>query len=234
MLRIYVVLTLFLILLQDKLNYEKIFGSDYTNALDYFVDKKELIGQKFETFRVDKELLIPIIFPERIRYSIIRDMIETSAVELVYVEYGSDYIDFSIGDFQLKPSFASKIETSVLNSALLKQKYSHLVTYNKNGIYEVRKERVERLKSLEFQLIYIAAFYDILIQKFDLSGKSALEKIAFLSTSFNYGFMGAKGEIEAHVSDRYFPFGSKYKGKQYSYSDVSIDFYLNHYHSIFK
>jgi hypothetical protein len=215
-------------------NYQKIFGDDYTDGLNYFTKNKLTIENQFVKYHVDKKVLIPILFPERVRFSMMRDILETSAVEVVYIEYGSDFVDFSIGDFQLKPSFASKIEMAVNDNAGLRKKYAVLVKYKKTDIKEIREERVERLKSLEFQLIYISAFYDIVIQKFNLSEKTQIEKIAFFATAYNYGFLSNMAEIEAHMDDKYFPYGSKYKGKQYAYSDVSVDFYHKHYSDIFN
>jgi hypothetical protein len=223
-----------LLLLQNPLNdFQKIFGDDYTDALNYFAKNKPVIEEKFNNLDVDIELLAPVIFPERVRFSMIRDLIETIAVEDVYIEYGPDYVDFSIGDFQLKPTFAAKIEKALIDSAAMREKYSILLKYKETEIKKIRKERVERLKSQEFQLIYIAAFYDIVMQKFDLLEKTTEEKVAFISTAYNYGFLSNQAEIEKHISDRYFPFGSKYKGKQYAYSDVAVYFYRNHFHSIF-
>jgi hypothetical protein len=214
-------------------DYQKIFGVDYIDALNYFAKNKPVIEEKFNSYGTDKQLIVPVIFPERVRFSMIRDLIETIAVEDVYIEYGPDYVDFSIGDFQLKPTFASKIEKALLDSASMREKYSVLLKFKETELKKIRKERVERLKSKEFQLIYIAAFYDIVIHRFDLSKKTQDEKVEFIATAYNYGFLSNQTEIEEHISDRYFPFGSKYKGKQYAYSDVAVYFFRNHYRSIF-
>jgi hypothetical protein len=215
-------------------NYMEIFGNDYIDGLNYFIKNKLTIENQFTKYHVDQDVLIPIIFPERVRFSMMRDILETSAVELVYIEYGPDYVDFSIGDFQLKPSFASKIEKTLIESAETKEKYAIILKYKSSKPEGIRKERVEKLKSLEFQLTYISAFYDIVNRKFNLSEKTQVEKIAFIATAYNYGYLSDKAEIEKHADDKYFPYGSKYKGKQYAYSDVAVDFYINHYHDIFK
>jgi hypothetical protein len=227
-------LFIFLLTLSSPVDdYQKIFGDDYINALNYTVKHKSIIQENFNKYGVDVELLAPVIFPERIRYSMIRDLIETIAVEKVYIEYGDDYVDFSIGDFQIKPSFASKIERVLVDSARMREKYSILLKYKETDLKKIRKERVDRLKSLEFQLTYISAFLDIVIQKYDLSGKTTEEQIAFIATAYNYGFESDRSEIEAHIKDTYFPFGSKYKGKQYAYADVAVYFHAKHFHSIF-
>ena len=216
------------------IDYQKIFGDDYTNALNYLKKNKLEIQSQLNKQAVDKEMIIPVIFPERIRYSIVSDLIETAAVELVYIEYGSDYVDFSIGDFQIKPSFAEMVEMEIVKSADLREKYRNLISYSKTALSDIRKERVQKLKSLEYQMIYIAAFYDMVMLKFNLNEKSKTGKIEFLAAAYNHGFADGESEIEKCIGNKFFPFGAKYGGKQFAYTDIAVDFYLNHYQSVFK
>jgi len=227
---------LILLLLQFNSNpdYQKVFGSDYSNALEYFKKNRSTITKHLKYHSVKKELIIPVIFPERIRYSMVRNFLETAAVEIIYIDLGSDYVDFSIGDFQIKPSFSEKVEKFIAQSNQLKRKYKLLTDFGKKKNSQKRKERVRRLKSLNYQLIYIAAFYDIVNLKFKLENKSDIEKIKFLAAAYNHGFENDKLSIEKHINEKYFPYGTKYRGKQYAYSAVAVDFYLNHYNSIFK
>ena len=65
---------------------------------------------KFEEERLSKDIVkmqekTAIFFPELIRYSFIRDLLETTALEYLYIENGKNYADFSIGRMQMKPSF---------------------------------------------------------------------------------------------------------------------------------
>jgi len=210
-------------------DYAKIFGDDYQDAIQYFKDNRKAINLGLKQFNTPNDLIIPVLFPERIRYSLIRDLIETVSVELVYIDFGSDYVDFSIGDFQLKPSFVEEVEKNIMETALLNTKYYKFLKYGNQEIKTQREVRVRRLKSLSFQLIYISAFYDIVNQKFNLNDKSKEERIRFLATCYNYGFETTKLNIEKHIGDKYFPYGTFYKGKQYAYSDVSLYFYENDY-----
>ena len=58
--------------------------------------------------------LAAILFPELIRYSVYKDFFETQALELLYIDYGKKTADFSIGRFQMKPSFAEAVEAYIL------------------------------------------------------------------------------------------------------------------------
>lgn len=215
-------------------DFQTIFGRDYTNALNYFEKRQWIITAHFNYLSVNQELLVPVIFPERIRYSMVKDFLETAAVELIYIDLGPDYVDFSIGDFQIKPSFAEEVEKQIASSSELAKKYELLIHFGKKKAAAIRKERVRRLKLLNYQLIYLAAFYDIVNQKFTLAYKTNTEQIKFLAAAYNHGFDCEKSTIESCIDDKYFPYGTKYKGEQYSYSAVAVDFHLNHYKSIFK
>ncbi|MCF6366169.1 MAG: hypothetical protein L3J35_08205 [Bacteroidales bacterium] len=207
--------------------YYEIFKEDYTEALNYFDKNMPLLNLTFNKHNIDKEIIIPVIFPERIRYSIIKNYLETKALEVIYVEYGSKYVDFSIGDFQLKPSFAEKIEHEITKNDKLKTKYSFL-PINKLTKKEEREERVIRLTKISYQIHYISAFYDIITNRFDLSKKSKVEKIKFIASAYNFGFDKSKKEIQNHINAKFFPYGTKYPGNQYSYTNVAVDYYKNY------
>jgi hypothetical protein len=86
-------------------NYYEIFGADY----EYAVNKIEENSWWADTLvknNIDPQFALSVIFPELIRYSSISDFIEVKALEVLYVQYGKDYSDFSIGLFQMKPEFA--------------------------------------------------------------------------------------------------------------------------------
>ncbi len=213
--------------------YFKIFGNDYKDALSYFKSNKILINKILKNNNIDSEIVIPVLFPERIRFSIVKNYFETAFLEAIYTRHGSDYVDFSIGDFQMKPSFIEKLENRISENVVLNKKYSKLLI-EKDTKKEERKERIKRLKATNYQLLYISLFYDIVNMKFDTGSKSKSEKIIFFAAAYNHGFETSKKEIEKYIKVKYFPYGTSYPGEQYSYCDVSADFYKNYYFKIFK
>lgn len=56
---------------------------------------------------------LAIVSPELIRWTAFKDFFETTALELLYVKKGKTYADFSIGHFQIKPSFVEQLEAYV-------------------------------------------------------------------------------------------------------------------------
>ena len=232
-----------IILLSEPVNYEKVFHSEYDNAVSFIEQNHKVFNKVLKTNadnqpKVDqplaeKNMMISIIFPELIRYSLFRDFFETKALELGYVEYGSNMVDFSIGRFQMKPSFVETLEEKVKRSDKLMNKYYKITVFNDITITGIRRERVERLGSLTWQLIYLECFYDITSERFkDVKWQDDIEKLKFFATAYNYNFCAPKEDIEKWINARTFPYGAHYKGTQYAYSDVSVYFFKNYLHKV--
>ena len=218
---------------QEKGKYASIFDGDYNNAIKYMTENKLLQTKILADNGIKPEILLPVIFPERIRYSIVKDYFETEILEVVYVRYGAEYADFSIGDFQIKASFAEIIEAQIDESQELSKKYSLLIIKAPDE-KEERRVRTYRLQNTAYQLYYLSAFYDIVNSRFDLTGKTVKEKIQFISSAYNHGFTDTKKEIERYSGLKFFPYGDKYPGEQYSYSDVALDFYIFYFADIYR
>lgn len=214
-------------------NYPNIFGNDYKNAIKFFKVNKDVIERTLNTFNIDIKIATSVVFPERIRYSIVKDFFETAFLEVFYVENGSSQVDFSIGHFQMKPSFAEKVEFFVKFNQRLSFKYNVLINYKQKDIKLIRKKRIDRLKNLNYQLIYISAFYDIVKTVFFIDNMNEKLKIKFFATAYNYGFDKTQNNLIKNINKKYFPYGSSYPGKQYSYSNISYYFYYNEFCAIF-
>jgi hypothetical protein len=213
-------------------NYAQIFGNDYQRAVNFIKVNKKYFDSQLNTSQADKVLLVSILFPERIRYSILSDYIETEVNEMLYTQFGSAYVDFSIGYFQMKPSFVENMEKYIsqnrFNENILP--YFH---YSSKKETEIRKERVKRLKSFNWQLKYAEAFYLIINYKYNTENMSNEERIEFFASAYNSGFNKTKEQIIKNIDNEYFPYGTSYPAKQYSYSKVVSFFYTNNYKSIF-
>jgi len=225
----------------DSPDYKKIFGTDYDTATLFVKQNKQLIAMSCTRYNTDTAEVISTVFPELIRYSMVRDYFETKALEVVYIDYGSDYADFSIGRFQMKPSFVEKLEayirnTSGLDNPLLVQ----ICTYPSELPTLIRKQRIERLRSLDWQLKYINCFYIVVTNKFaNNHWLSNIDKLRFIATAYNTGFEKSFDDINKCMQAKLFPFGKVPVGAstyvtQYPYCDVAAFFYSHHYPQIFS
>ena len=59
-----------------------------------------------------------VVHPETERYVRLQDVLETTAVAGTYVVSGSSGFDFSLGPFQMKPSFVEELEKAWMHSGL--------------------------------------------------------------------------------------------------------------------
>lgn len=76
------------------------------------------------------------------RYNALKDDIESESLKVLYVQFGKTYADFSIGVFQMKPSFAEGVET--LAAQLLPDTiYTELqLAYSENDGEAIREQRL--------------------------------------------------------------------------------------------
>ena len=91
-------------------DYRKIFEKEWIEAEKYVAGQREVWDVIFTEFDIPTERAVAVVFPELVRYSALRDYMETAAVKALYLQKGVKGADFSIGRFQMKPSFAEDIE----------------------------------------------------------------------------------------------------------------------------
>ncbi len=214
-------------------DYSQIFKYEYPTALKLLKENLQLFKNTCSTYNIDTAIAVSIVFPEFIRYSNYKDIIETHSLEVIYVNLGKEYIDFSIGLMQMKPSFAEKLENYVKTSANLSKKYDFIGKYTSATEKEIRSQRVARLKSVQWQLFYLCSFCDVVSERFSHSvyGSKA-EKIKFYAATYNCDFLASEEKIIKQTKQRYFPYGKNWVMPQYSYSDVAADFYKHFYPDI--
>jgi hypothetical protein len=204
-------------------DYRDIFGEHYQQALSLLNQKGQLIDSLANIYQVEAKLTSAVIFPEIIRYSIIRDILERNTLEIVYVNTGK--ADFSIGPLQIKPSFAETIEKMV-NEKEFMSSFRDKFSYSSDLPVEIRKERLNRLKDFNFQLHYVLAFQKLTEERFPFLQKSDTEyKVRFVSTAYNYSFLASKRKIDYFMEQAFFPWGVNNNRKKYKYADISWFYY---------
>ena len=169
-----------------SMNYQKAFGDDWTQAEQFAREHHAEWKQEFDLFGVDARLAEAIVFPELIRYSKWQDEIETAAVNGLYVLQGTKGANFSIGRFQMKPSFAEEVEAAWNQSALAKE--FGFVFNLQNGV-EARRSRIRRLGTIEGQCRYLAIFIRLqFLRHPQLQQLQMKEQVVMLATIYNSSF----------------------------------------------
>ena len=201
------------------------FGDSYSEALAYCENHKEEINSALKIFGVSSGEAISIVFPEIIRYNRFCDFAETTALEVAYVQGGKAIADFSIGRFQMKPSFVEFIEQELLSYKDLQNIFRDVIVYPPDISNEyIRSERIERLKQESWQLKYLACFIRLAEKRYskELIQKPT-ERLLILSSAYNKGLNSSYEELKSISEKKTFPYGTKINGR-FSYYDVASYF----------
>lgn len=212
---------------------EEYFGDSYQEALDFCRINRNHFVQMQNDYNINPSIACAIIFPELIRYSRFRDFMETSALEIAYVSGGATMVDFSIGQFQMKPSFVEMIENELKIIGNDKLAFNEITYYPSTfSVQDIRRERLTRLKSQHWQQIYLACF--IMLAKYRFENEiinNPSEELLILSSAYNLGLRANYFDLLRVAELKTFPYG-RILGGRYSYYDVSYYFYTNHSHLI--
>lgn len=180
-----------------------------------------------------------VVFPELIRYSIIQDKVETGAVRALYMNKGAAGCDFSIGRFQMKPSFVETLERRWMRSGLAQEYGLYFDTAEKQN---ARKVRVSRLEDERWQFLYLAIFLKMLYLdygSYDKNGEqvqegletlSKREQVRLAATAYNrgcrwanpgYGSLDAL-RVKAKQKNFHLAIVPTRKTKYYVYGDLAV------------
>ena len=210
-----------------KTNYRAHYGTDYEDALKFLKDNKKAFSNASRTYGIEEKALKAVVFPELMRYNLLQNLIETEALELMYIYAGTKKVDFSIGYFQMKPSFAEKLEEIVAENDPSLENFQSICSYgNLTEEKAIRKKRLERLSDLEWQLKYLSAFYKIAESKLS-KNQSKIAQLKKIAAYYNCGLKRSEAELEKLMQRASFPYGYSVKAKnQHVYSDIS-EYYYN-------
>jgi hypothetical protein len=206
-------------------DYQKIFGSDWEKAESFISENETWMKRLSARYDVSYPLTIAVVFPELIRYSALRDKMEITLLKALYINLGEDYANFSIGQFQMKPSFAESIHRKVpLLKSRLKNQFREKIIYE--DIRKYRASIVRDLEQPESQFLYLIAFLKICGTVYNLKDMDDKEKLKFLATAYNFSFQKSYDEVNK-MTDKKFFYSKLIKSESYSYADISVFWYRN-------
>lgn len=209
-----------------KDSYEVYFRDEREDVAKFLQANQQKMAQKAIKFHHENDFVTAIVYPELLRYNYIQDFIETSGLELIYMRYGAKTADFSIGHFQMKPSFAEHIEKYIEKNAADFQQYKKLIIAQNAKPVLQRKLRLTRLKQMDWQLTYLHAFIAICDHKFHfIKFTTTKDKLRFYAACYNIGFHKKYQNILQNENSNTFPNGPKYLGTQFCYASIASAYY---------
>jgi len=207
-------------------NYQVLFGDDWKKAETFEKENRSWIEPLLAKNHIPYKLAIAVVFPELVRYSALKDKMEIGLLKTLYVNLGNDYADFSIGIFQMKPSFAETIrdESSTYLGRRSGITFKNISNYD--DIKDYRKSIIGDLENPEGQVIYLISFIQICEKKFNLNRLDEVRLLKFLATAYNFGIDKKALEI-VRMSEKKFFSTKLMTNDKYSYADVYL-FWFTH------
>lgn len=210
--------------LSQSLNYQEIFGNDWKKALEFEKENRSWMEPVLEQNHLSYPVAIGVIFPELVRFSALRNKMEVTLLKALYINLGETYANFSIGQFQMKPSFAEIIREQ---GASIADHNSGIIFKNESeydDIYSFRKSIITDLEDPKTQFQYLIAFLKICGKKFRIEKMDEQMRLKFLATAYNFGINKSQHQIEKMINKKFFN-TKLFKTENYCYADVSLFWY---------
>lgn len=174
----------------------RVLGNRYYDALDYLMKNTWMSDSLIEK-QVNPDVAFGIVFPGLVKYSALRDIVESGPYRMLYIQQGRKYSHHSMGRFQMKPSFAELIERNITRNKLTKYEF------NLKNTSQARAQRIRRLDSPEWQLRYLVFYVRLMDKRFNhVEWKSDEDKVRFYATAFDVGYNRDERTIRRMMNPR--------------------------------
>ena len=171
---------------------------------------------------VSPRFLFAVVAPEVSQFSSLKNKVQTYTLKVLYTQNGKAYADFSIGMFQMKPSFVEQLEVCVGEDKALLAEFPHVRLPADSK--DTRVERVKRLDSQEWQMTYLTLFCLVVERRFsNVSFATEEDKLRFYANAYNRGFHLSEERLRQERKP-YFP---AFALQHFRYADVALWFYQN-------
>jgi hypothetical protein len=205
-----------------QLNYSDTYKEEFRETIEFYNSNKKQFSKASKNVDLNPEFIFSIVAPEISQFNTVINDVELYSLKVLYTQFGKDYSDFSVGYFQMKPSFIESLEKYIDQHPKYFKDYKHILFKNPNS-KNSRIERLERLNTLDWQLKYLTLFCAVVEYRFKNSiYKNSEDKLKFFSTAYNSGFEKSKEQLTIMEFKRFFP---KIGVEKYNYSDISVSFY---------
>ena len=211
-------------LFSQSLDYPEIFGDDWKKAVLFEKENRVWMETVLSKNHISYPLAIAVIFPELVRYSALRDKMEITLLKALYINLGDAYANFSIGQFQMKPSFAQMVREQSRSVLSHRSGISFKRSSEYDDIKSYRKSIVKDLEDPLTEFRYLVAFIKICNRNFRTNRMEDIEALKFIATAYNYGMDKSSSEIEKMIDKKFFN-TKLFKTENYSYTDVSLYWY---------
>ena len=172
----------------------------------------------WRSFDVDPLIAEAVVWPELERYGRLQDLAETAAVYGTYITTGGGP-DYSIGPFQMKPSFVENLEEAWMRSGLARR---YNLFFDTARTVTARRIRISRMQKEEWQVIYVGVFLRLLYASYGSYNKKGEhtqegletlpleDQVRLAATAYNRGCVwaapgyGDPERLREHAREKHF------------------------------
>jgi hypothetical protein len=210
-------------------DYASIFGAKYSDA-EQFLGQNSWIADSLRLPLLETRIALAVVFPEIIRFRALEDEIQVRALKVLYVQYGQQYANFSVGHFQMKPTFAEQVERDYnLLFSEDEKSVAGVAAFESGVTPKLRNERVLRLDDLRWQVSYLRLFMMVMDKLYGkLNFANDLEKLRFYATAYNAGFAQGEKFLRKMMEFRGFHIQLLFARTRYNYGDVAAYYFRSH------
>ncbi len=188
-------------------------------------EHRDVWNEVFESLNVDPRECEAVVFPELMRYDRVKDGIEHGVLLAPYIRKGVEGADFSVGMFQMKPSFAEQVEAAWMENGM---RYEYGLYFILSDSEDARRRRVERLGDERWQCVYLGIFVKLMMEREpSLAEMPPQDRVALLATAYNYSFTAPLEQLRSRMSQKTFhlDFMKSDKTTFYSYASLAAKRY---------
>lgn len=201
------------------------FGKEWKKAAQRVRVHRAQWHKIFESLDADAQECEAIIFPEQLRYSRLQNGMEEGATIALYAKGGNQAANFSVGYFQMKPSFVEEVEAAWMKSPL---RHNYKLYFDLRDSQSSRQKRLERLLDEQWQCVYLGMFYRLVRERIpELEELSGRERVIIMATAYNRDFDASLEQLQLMREDYMFHtdiFPSE-NTEYYSYGEISAQWY---------
>lgn len=207
-------------------DYTVIFGEKYADA-ERFLRQNDWIAGALRLPPDETRIALAVVFPELIRFSALEDAIQVRGLKVLYVQYGRAYMNFSVGRFQMKPSFAEHLESDYQRLFSAGEKAAlGIPAFERGDTSELREKRVLRLDDLIWQVRYLRLFMLVMEKRYgQVAFADVEERLRFYATAFNAGYASGEPALRRMMNERRFHTALLFPRTTYNYADVALFFF---------
>lgn len=188
---------------QERAYHER-YDAECQLALSVWVSHEARFKATGSKAGVSARFLFALVAPKFLQFGYLSDRAQTYILKVMYVQRGKAYADFSIGRFQMKPSFIERLEQCLRAESTLCTLFPE-VLFTAESERAERAERIKRLESMEWQLVYLALFCRVVQQRFEhIVFADETEKLQFYANAYNVGFHLNASRLQ-QTQGAYFP-----------------------------